>query len=318
MLHSYTPRFSKDSYINKAGVCLAQLCLRFNLSVLNGTPPYDFPGEFTFASKRGCSVIDYFLISSAFWDQVKSFLIGHRVDSDHFPLLLVIKLPRYAEISDHLSTMPPLVNDRLPKVRWSEDLACKVAGVLNKVDLDTFFPIFGDINQTADGIKNYDNFVLQLSEVFRLHEVPHPRPKIRGNCGWFDKECCQLKSDIRRIYHQYRVSGQDTLPLEFFQMKSQLRHLCNLKREKFNQKSWEPLIQATLNNDSRKFWAIISDSSSSKYLSNSLISPNAWLDYFSGVFREHSSISVVNSDLDLADCPEWPPVHPEEVELLIK
>ena len=86
------PICSKDSQLNFAGTCLAKFCIQFNSLWLNGLTNFENSDEFTFVSTRGCSVIDYILISPSFWDYIEDFLIGDYVLSDHLPLIMVFKL----------------------------------------------------------------------------------------------------------------------------------------------------------------------------------------------------------------------------------
>lgn len=55
-------RKSKDKVVNTFGRCL--LCHNLNIHFVNGRMGKDIDGEFTFMSAAGCSVIDYFIISS--------------------------------------------------------------------------------------------------------------------------------------------------------------------------------------------------------------------------------------------------------------
>ncbi|XP_025997472.1 golgin subfamily A member 6-like protein 22 [Solenopsis invicta] len=46
----------------------------------------DWEGEFTYVGVRGCTVIDYVIVSVDIRDRIYKFRVGDRVDSDHMPL----------------------------------------------------------------------------------------------------------------------------------------------------------------------------------------------------------------------------------------
>lgn len=63
-----------------------------SLSILNGRTEEDWDKEFTFVGTRDCTVIDYVFVSDRIKDDVTAFRIENKVDLDHLPLILEIKL----------------------------------------------------------------------------------------------------------------------------------------------------------------------------------------------------------------------------------
>ena len=51
-------RISQDSDINDFGRKLQELCILFDLLLVNGCPPWDSVGKFTYVSQHGHSVVD--------------------------------------------------------------------------------------------------------------------------------------------------------------------------------------------------------------------------------------------------------------------
>ena len=66
-------RISQDSQINDFRKRLLELCTLFDLQLINVCRPWDNHGKFTFISDHGCSVVDYFLMSSSLLDFVHTF-----------------------------------------------------------------------------------------------------------------------------------------------------------------------------------------------------------------------------------------------------
>ena len=57
-------RTSKDNTVNSFGRYLISICEEFSLSVLNGLQSLNYPGDYTYVSQTGCSLVDYFIIST--------------------------------------------------------------------------------------------------------------------------------------------------------------------------------------------------------------------------------------------------------------
>ena len=60
---------------------------------LNGRMVGDTPGNYTFVSQQGKRVIDYTLVSHSCSNLVKTFSVGDRVESHHFPIITELSIP---------------------------------------------------------------------------------------------------------------------------------------------------------------------------------------------------------------------------------
>ena len=81
-------RISQDSQLNAFGKRLLELCTLFDLQLISVCGPWDNHVKFTFISVQGCSVVDYFLMSSSLLDFVYTFSVEDRTESDHMPVEL--------------------------------------------------------------------------------------------------------------------------------------------------------------------------------------------------------------------------------------
>ena len=80
------PRVTQDTQVNTLGKC-------FMLVVVNGRHSGDPCGSFTCYTPRGCSVVDYVVMSADLYSSVVEFSIGELpLYSDHCPLHLVLNL----------------------------------------------------------------------------------------------------------------------------------------------------------------------------------------------------------------------------------
>lgn len=81
-------RKSKDERIDDEGEKLVQCLSEQGLQLLNGRTEGDWEGEYTHVDYRSQSVIDYAAANEDMSNRLVSFVVGNRVESDHFPLEL--------------------------------------------------------------------------------------------------------------------------------------------------------------------------------------------------------------------------------------
>ena len=77
------PRKNKDHVIDSYGKRLIELCKTTNLLITNGRLDKDF-GEFTFYGQKGCSAVDYLLLSLLDFETISPFNVCETTEfSDH-------------------------------------------------------------------------------------------------------------------------------------------------------------------------------------------------------------------------------------------
>ena len=116
-------RISQDSHINDFGKRLLELCTLFDLQLINGCRSWDNHGNFTFISEQGCSVVDYFLMSSSLLDFVHTFSVEDRIESDHMPVELYCNF--YTDQNVHLGEK---IQTKKDKIFWCEKRKKKGSG----------------------------------------------------------------------------------------------------------------------------------------------------------------------------------------------
>ncbi|KAJ3666793.1 hypothetical protein Zmor_002224 [Zophobas morio] len=84
-------RGSKDKANNKEGKILWQIIEGMGWEILNGNKEGDEEGEWTYVRARRESIIDHGIVNEEAWEEIESFKVGERVESDHMPLEIKIK-----------------------------------------------------------------------------------------------------------------------------------------------------------------------------------------------------------------------------------
>ena len=64
-------RVSQDKELNAFGKTLLEMCVCNDLQIINGTVGIDYEGAFTYISEQGYSVVDYFIVSTAFCERIQ-------------------------------------------------------------------------------------------------------------------------------------------------------------------------------------------------------------------------------------------------------
>ena len=76
-----------DLSINVQGRNLLDLCISNRLRILNGRHNSDSQGRYTCYTSRGCSVVDYVIVSANMQSRITNFCVATlKTCSDHCPL----------------------------------------------------------------------------------------------------------------------------------------------------------------------------------------------------------------------------------------
>ena len=81
-------RTSKDSIVNSFGRYLISICEEFSLFVLNGLQSLNYPGDYTYVSQTGCSVVDYF-ISTSMLSKCMRLSVLPMIESKHLVVVIL-------------------------------------------------------------------------------------------------------------------------------------------------------------------------------------------------------------------------------------
>ena len=205
LLHLFSPsqRKSKDTYLNPAGLNLFRFCIQFCKIWLNGLINFNNSYEFTFISPKGCSVIDYILISPSFWTYVSDFSVGVQTSSDHLPLIFAFHTTEYFK--------PALSQDAefLPKIYRTPDLSQRIVHLLkSNTNIDLKSQLLNSTNSN-ETILTYESLLASITNSLKQESRLAITKKVKHsqNALWFDKECRKLKTQIRTLYYNFHNSA---------------------------------------------------------------------------------------------------------------
>ena len=94
-------RFNSDHLVNNYGKEFLNMCISSNLRIVNGRTGSDKRvGSFTCYTPRGCSVVDYFVVSQNLMESISDMSVHNLTEhSDHCPISLDISIPKMTKQS---------------------------------------------------------------------------------------------------------------------------------------------------------------------------------------------------------------------------
>jgi len=107
-------RNSKDEKVNNEGRELLGLVEDRGWDIANRNIRGDENGELTYIGGRGESIVDYVLVNQKAWDKIEKMKTGNRVESNHQPLEIEIRIKNKREIESYKV-------ERKEIVEWGEE-----------------------------------------------------------------------------------------------------------------------------------------------------------------------------------------------------
>ena len=193
-------RISQDSQINDFGKRLLELCTLFDLQLINGCRPWDNHGKFTFISYQGCSVVDYFLMSSSLLDFVHTLSVEDRIESDHMPVELYCNF-----YTDQNARLGEKIPGKKEKIFWCEEKVNDVKDYVTSVE-------FRDHVERAIGMM--DDCINASIEIFTqalltaagcMLKTVKVITGTQNRSSWFDTECHKKKKDVRKCLRRLEI-----------------------------------------------------------------------------------------------------------------
>ncbi|XP_061486293.1 uncharacterized protein LOC133386605 [Rhineura floridana] len=253
-------RISKDSRINYGGICLTRLIGSRNLIMLNGLNQVDPCAEYTYISGQGSSVIDYALISQHLLKTILKFTVGNRQDSDHLPLTLSICLPERGRLTFAHNQMANPLHYTHKRTFWSPLVASNVALFLTSPSGLAIKEKITNATNPFSVLTDYDTLISKLKMSLMLPSPSHRAINRTGLPRWFDKDCLDVKRQLRQTYLHYRLQNANTLPPEYFIIKKKYKSMIVTKKRQAVHEGWKALIHASRTKNSKSFWELVSGS----------------------------------------------------------
>jgi hypothetical protein len=280
-------RTSKDSIINEFGYYLLSMCENFSLKIMNGSLKGDEQGEFTYIAYNGSSVIDYFILSDSIIKYASELRVISKVESKHMPVQmnLMVNNNKIKTVNTKAYTEP------VYRYIWNNDHA------------NVYFNTFDSL-EVSDILKEATNLITVNIETAleKFNECIYyagmcMRKKIKlgvvKNNPWFDQECKETKSSLRRALRSYTTCKTnqkielDHLRMEYIDKRREYKKLLKSKRQDYKKDQISLLNENK--RDSKKFWGTVK-SIMNKATNENCISSEVWYKHFTTVFNSDTVI----------------------------
>ena len=272
-------RTTKDTLSNPNGKKLMEICHSLNLTPLNGLVDQNFDDKFTFISKRGSSVIDYFLCTPDFLSKVTNFKVIDRVESQHLPITTTLNRGPKIEKNE-----PQQGN--IKKTKWNEAKSTECKNILQKEESKRLLKEAEkelEQNNVDNSVNLFTRLLQKVSKPLE-HMIKVGGKKLEKK-PWYDKECQKKKkvtlmqlNKLGRINNIKQPKKYHKEKMLYVYKKMEYQKLIKDKRKIYNQEAKEKLIKDS--KDSKTFWATIR-----KLNSRTLKVPNipitTWFQHYS-------------------------------------
>ena len=274
--YAFFSRVSKDSTVNAFGRYLLNICEEFRLVLLNGLKLFNWQDNFTYISENGCSVIDYFVVSSSILHKCTNFKITPLTESKHAAVEMHLMCSKHVE-REPTHTEPYTV----VKYKWNEErknafhdqMSCDHAGYILHESVGLIERDFNQALSHFNRVFEYAGKCMEKTFVFGSE----------SKNAWFDKECRQSKTVLRRCLHKFNRTDDCVDKLLYIDKRKEYKGLLKLKKKTHKQNLLD-LLQGNLQNPKR-FWDAI------RYVRpksgvRSTINIGAWFQHFYKLFND--------------------------------
>lgn len=189
--------------------------------ILNGNMEGDEAGEFTFIGGKGNSVVDYVIVDTAMKEDIESFKIEERVESDHLPMKV--------EIYGKVRREKPKEEQRKEKNLWTEEGKRYYQEEIEKIQLEKEEP-----NELMEELTT------EIKGATRKKVIRMESRKI-GWKNWWNKECTERKREAKKALRKWKQGRGDK---EAYNVKRrEYKKTCEIKREKQQENIEEEIEQ---------------------------------------------------------------------------
>ena len=284
--HFKEKRRSKDLTVNTFGKSLLDMCCELNVHVLNGRCNGDKQGEMTYVSKVGSSVVDYIIVDTDIFCEVRSFTVLNIDVATHFPIVATLCVGAKHTQSIQMAASPNLMLSKQVVFHWKDD---QRESFLSKMTDEQSLSQFQWFTETVNA--NINDSVLILIQIFHRAAENMKRcigeRKLRNQNTqplWWDLECVQFKCVKNRLLNVFRATGRQEDLKAYLSAKTEFRKRCKFKRCRLKDELRDTLI-ANKNNVST-FWRIVKEMGR-KSVPHPDIPVVEWVQYFERLLNQN-------------------------------
>lgn len=312
---SSTSRHSQDKVINSFGKSLLNMCTTLNLYILNGMCFGDLKGRYTYICDFGCSVIDYFLMSSDLFATVSDDCMLHvrdRTESYHMPVVLSVNFPENSVTCNHTDKV------FIDKFTWKSEHELKFKTALNselvKMKFETASQAI-DIN-VNEATNMFNEALKEAADCMKVRMCINGRKKVQD---WFDCECKNSRKRMRNLLKKFRRTLAEKVRFNFCQARREYKKLLIYKKKEHNKRMIGNLVDSV--KDQKEFWAYVHKIIPKRKHVRNQITVEEWFGHFRMLLEKNITVESVDDIGDDAcddDLVFNRPISAEEILLALR
>lgn len=270
-------RANRDKVVNTRGRKLIEICKLMNVRILNGRCGLDNGiGNFTCVRYNGRSVVDYVIVTEDIFPLITHFEIGHREESDHFPVLFNLSL------GEEYCERGPVNYPVVKRLKWKDHMKDEYFSQLERNEVNFM------INDCHQALAS-NNVLIALEILYKIVWICAQKMEVKpfngkpslSLCGekWFDNDCRKQKQLVRSLKNSYRRDGCNFD--EFREQKAVYRTLTRSKKREFDFEIRSKLNEALESKDQKAFWSFLKGSGNGV---QDAIDPMVLYEYFKELY----------------------------------
>ncbi|KAI5746163.1 hypothetical protein M8J77_000641 [Diaphorina citri] len=252
---------------------LVEFMEEHGLIALNGRTPGDIPGQFTFISKVGNSVVDLVWTNMELCSDVVDLTVSADfLTSDHLPVVLNLDFKWGTENITALDMYD--TNEEITRFIWCEEKSQDFARLMNEnVNLPE------EISESYIYLKN--KIQETVSNLGMTYQSKPNKKFIYNRNPWFNHECRNLKKEMRKQYKKWLKTRDNEIITKYLQLKKAYFSLCKEKK-----KTYEENFKSKLRNvkNASDFWKTVTKFKPRKENKCQQISISTWDEHLRELF----------------------------------
>lgn len=250
-----TRRPAKDKEDNNNGKIMLELIEDRGWEMLNGNKDGDEKGEFTYIRGNVATTIDYALANEDAYNEIVTFRIGNRVESDHLPLEIEI------ETEEELQREEKSRNKiHIQRRNWNEE----------------------DIWRYRQGMKmakfeaeTVEEKIEELTRYIDQNAQKKTKTGWKRRNNWWNAECTEKKKEARKRLKEWK--NDKGTRQEYIEARGEYRKKCRERKEEVKK---EEEIKIRRIHKESDVWKYINRNRKEKERTSDRIQKHEWREHF--------------------------------------
>lgn len=272
-------RKSMDKEVNHKGRVFLDHCNNHSIVVLNGHTKGDEEGKFTFLSSAGESVNDICAVSYSMLKYVTSFSVEDCIWSDHFPIVLDLKLDVVETDVKKLSLLPKLLWRQSDLSNYQRNLNCHLRKALE--------------DHTICTLKDLTNTIIISAQQRGNKPIFNPLNK------WFNSNCYWARKKSFKSLAKFRKTNSEEHKKTYLESKKKFKEICESSKQNYYNS-----ISLRINevSNAKEWWSIARELNGQDFNIGSSVSAREFEQYFKKLLNlEQRSRFIPYAPLLIAD-----------------